>query len=136
MICEKFISTDFVRYYTTESKWTWSCSKMFYKIDVLKNFAEFTWKHLRPTTLLKRDSTAGVWAWILRNFEKNLFTGHFLDFFIRFTVSFSTQWTNRNQVFFYFWTCFTRISNLMKLMNFAIWTLYFAKQTKVLSNIY
>ena len=48
------------------------------KKAVLKNFAILTGKHLcsslfplkawRPTTLLKRDSSTGVFLWILRNF--------------------------------------------------------------------
>ena len=34
---------------------------MFLKINVLKNFANFTGKHLfRPATLSKRDSNVGV----------------------------------------------------------------------------
>ena len=37
-----------------------SHSLLFYKIGVLKNFAEFTWKHSRPVTLIKRDSSAGA----------------------------------------------------------------------------
>ena len=31
-----------------------------YQTVVLKTFAEFTWKHIRPVTLLKRDSSADV----------------------------------------------------------------------------
>ena len=54
--------------------------QMFHKIGVLKKFSKFTEKHLhwslsfnkvaglRPATLLKRDSTTGVFLWILRNF--------------------------------------------------------------------
>ena len=53
--------------------------------DVLKNFANFTGKHLcwslffkklqafRPATLLKRDSYTGVFLWNLRNSEEHLF---------------------------------------------------------------
>ena len=53
-----------------------SCS---IKKDLLKNFIIFTGKHLcwilfliklqdwRPTTLLKRDSSTGVFLWILQN---------------------------------------------------------------------
>ena len=52
---------------------------------VLKNFANFTGKHLcwslfftklqafRPATLLKRDSYTGVFLWNLRNSEEQLF---------------------------------------------------------------
>ena len=59
------------------------------KIDVLTNFANFTWKHLcwslfliklqvwKPATLLKRDSNTAIFLWnleIFKNtyFEKNL----------------------------------------------------------------
>ena len=53
---------------------------MFFKINVLKNFAIFTGKKLRwslyfinlqafrPGTFLKRDSNISVFLWILRNF--------------------------------------------------------------------
>ena len=56
-----------------------SCSQIFIKISVLKNFAIFTGKHLcrslflrklqvlKPASLLKRDSNTGVFLWILRN---------------------------------------------------------------------
>ena len=44
-----------------------SRSKMFYKIGVLKKSAKFRWKHLRPVTLLKRDSSTDVFLRILRN---------------------------------------------------------------------
>ena len=57
-----------------------SCSQIFTKISVLKNFAIFTGKHLcrspflgklqvlKPANLLKGDSNTGVFPWILRNF--------------------------------------------------------------------
>ena len=52
----------------------------FFKVDVLKNFAIFTGKHLfwslfliellavRPATLLKRYSNTGFFLWMVRNF--------------------------------------------------------------------
>ena len=55
-------------------------SELFYKYDVLKNFANFTGKHLcwslflnknagdRPATLLKGDSDTAFFTLILRNF--------------------------------------------------------------------
>ena len=55
--------------------------------DVLKNFANFTGKHLfwilfliklqafKPAALLKRDSNTGVFLWNLRNFSEQLFYG-------------------------------------------------------------
>ena len=54
------------------------------KKAVLKNFAIFTGKHLcrslfliksqdwRPTALLKRDSSTGVFLWILQNLQEHL----------------------------------------------------------------
>ena len=57
-----------------------SCSQIFTKIIVLKNFAIFTEKHLcrisflgklqvlKPANLLKGDSNRDVFLWILRNF--------------------------------------------------------------------
>ena len=57
-----------------------SCSQIFVKISVLKNFAIFTGKHLcwspllrklqvlNTTILLKGDSNTGVFLWILQNF--------------------------------------------------------------------
>ena len=57
-----------------------SCSQIFIKISVLKNFAIFTGKQhaifcnipflrkLKPASLLKGDSNTGVFLWILRNF--------------------------------------------------------------------
>ena len=45
-----------------------SYSSMFYKIGVLKNYAQFTWKHRRSVTLIKRDFSAGVCLRILWNF--------------------------------------------------------------------
>ena len=57
-----------------------SCLQMFFKIDVLKNLAIFTGKHLcwsyfliklqgwRTAILLKRDSNTSASLWILQNF--------------------------------------------------------------------
>ena len=49
---------------------------MFYKIGVYKNFAKFIGKHL-PWSLcnliLKRDSSRGVFLWVLRSFSEYLF---------------------------------------------------------------
>ena len=61
-----------------------SPSQMFFKIGVLKNYANSTGKHLwwiffliklqpqRPATSLKRDSNTGVFLSNLRNFEEHL----------------------------------------------------------------
>ena len=84
-----------------------SCLQMLFKKCILKNFANFTWKHLccglflitlqalcwslfwikfqawRPATLLKRDSTTDASLWNLRNFtttlQQNLTTTFFLE---------------------------------------------------------
>ena len=57
-----------------------SCSQIFIKISVLKNFAIFTGKHLcwslflrklqvlKPASLLKGDSNTVIFLWILRKF--------------------------------------------------------------------
>ena len=58
--------------------------QIFFKVGILRNFANFTgknlWSHfliklqaLTPTSLLKRASSAGVFLWILRNFLEHLF---------------------------------------------------------------
>ena len=61
------------------------CSKMFFNIGVLKNFAIFTGKHLcwrlflirlqafSPVTFLKRDSYTDVFLWILQNSNSKYF---------------------------------------------------------------
>ena len=58
-----------------------SCSQIFVKISVFKNFAISTGKHLcrslflrklqvlKPASLLKADSSTGVFLWILRHFQ-------------------------------------------------------------------
>ena len=59
--------------------------EVFYKKAVLKNFSILTGKYLcsslfliklksfRSATFLKRDSNAGVFLWIFRNFKKAYF---------------------------------------------------------------
>ena len=44
-------------------------SQRFYKIDALKNLAMFTRKHLcwRFFSIIKRDSSTGLFLWIVRN---------------------------------------------------------------------
>ena len=62
-----------------------SRSRIFFKLDVLKNFASLTGKHLcwsliliklqalRPATLLKTDSNTSVFLWNWRSFFMNSF---------------------------------------------------------------
>ena len=69
-------------------------SQMFFKISVLKRFANFTGKHLcwslfliklqalRPATLLKKDSNTGVYLWNLRIFNNTFFKEHFQWLFL------------------------------------------------------
>ena len=80
-----------------------SCSQLFFKIDVLKNFENFTGKHLcwsfffmklqtfRPATLLKRDSNTGNLLWNLWNF-KNICEGLLLKMLFLTTSS----WKNKH----------------------------------------
>ena len=63
-----------------------SCSHVFFKIDFLEDFAIFTGKYLcwsvfffiklhawKSATLFKRDSSTGVFLWIFRSFQEQLF---------------------------------------------------------------
>ena len=45
---------------------------MFFKIGVLKNFANLVRKQ-RPVTSLKRDYNTVVFLWILKNFKNSFF---------------------------------------------------------------
>ena len=95
----------------------------------LKNFAEFTWKHLRAVPQVKRNSIASAFLWICEIF-KNPFLQNtsgrlVLNFFHSLGCFFATRLTNRNQVFSIF-ECLSRLSNVMNIMNDS---LYFAKQT-------
>ena len=68
-----------------------SRSQMFFKIDVLKNFASFTGKHrcyslsliklqvFRPATLLKRDSNTGAFSVKFVNFLRTPFFAEHLQ---------------------------------------------------------
>ena len=102
-----------------------SRSQMFYKIVILKNFAEFSWKRLRAQTVLKRDSSAGVFLRILRNFQEVLFHRAPLNdcfwIFSYFLLFIATQWINRNHVFYYFWTCFIKAFENDECHEFCNW---------------
>ena len=43
------------------------------KKGILKNFAKFTGKHLCRSFFYQRDSSTGVFSWILRSFQEHLF---------------------------------------------------------------
>ena len=81
----------FYYFFNFESmKFRSSLSQMSFKIEVFKNFAIFTRKHLcwslfvtklsayKPATnLLKRDSNTSIFLLILLNFKNSLFVEHF-----------------------------------------------------------
>ena len=112
-------------------------SEMFYKVGALKTSAKFTWKHLRPVANaakkgLKRRCFPGNSGKLLRTpFLQNPSGRLLLDFFIYFTFSFllPSKLVSRNHVF-------SGISTVTNIVNFLIRKLYFAKQTKMLLNIY
>ena len=100
---------------------------MFYKIDALKNFAKFIWKHLNPVTLLKRDSSAGFLLWILWNFQEVSFYKSPLDdsfcWIFSFVLLFFFQLSELVKTSFFlflnmfshvFWT-YRHISQIMQL---------------------
>ena len=76
-----------------------SRSHPFFEIGILKNFANFTWKHLSwslflinleawsPANLLKRDSNTCFFLWKMLNFKKAAFS------------------QNTSGSCFYFWSC-------------------------------
>ena len=101
-----------------------SHSQIFYKKGVLKNFAKFTWKHPRPVTLLKRDSSTGAFREIWRHLKNSFSTEQLWtfasEFFHSFNFFFATLWTKRNQAFSIFEQVLSRLSNVMNIMNFAI----------------
>ena len=105
---------------------------MFYKIGVLKNFAEFTWKQLRSVTLIKKTPVQVLsceFCEIFKNpFWQNT-SGRTASGIFSFTqLFFATQWTNRNQVFSIFEHVLSRISNVMNIMDFAFGKFYFVKK--------
>ena len=89
---------------------------MFFKIGVLKKFANFTGKHLcwsfasiklqvlRPSTLLKKGSNKSVFPWNLRIFRNTFFYRHLMaasemptfriQMRVKFELSFA-EWTNQ-----------------------------------------
>ena len=90
---------------------------IFYKKGVLKKFAEFAGKHLRPLTLLKKNP-AQTFSCEFCKFFKNTFRRLLLDFF---------QGTNRNQIFSIFVNVLLQLLKVMNIINFTIGILYFAK---------
>ena len=73
-LSSSYLFVFFIFFFCVDNGWN-SCSQMFFKIDVLKNFGNFTGKQLcwslfliklqswRPETLLKRNSNTGVFLW-------------------------------------------------------------------------
>ena len=119
-------------------------SQMFYKLVVPKNFAKFPWKHLRPVTV--KDSSTGVSCEFCKIFKNFFFaeylwtttSGLFHSFycflppsevwilFIHFSV-FCHPVTNRNQFFFYFWTCFITGFERDEYEEFCCWKTIFCE---------
>ena len=97
----------------------------------LKNFAEFTWKHLRAVPQVKRNSIASAFLWICEIF-KNPFLQNtsgrlLLNFFHSLGCFFATRLTNRNQVFSIFEYVYHGFRTWW--MSWTLHSLYFAKQT-------
>ena len=115
---------------------------MFYKLVVLKNFAKFPWKHLRPGTV--KDSSTGV-SWEFCKIFKNFFfaeylwtttSGLFHSFycflppselwiFSYILVFFATQWLTETRFFLFlnmfyhrFWTWW--IWRILLLENYIL----------------
>ena len=83
-------------------------------------------------SLLKRDSSAGVFlrifAIVLRTpLLQNTSGLLLLDCRLALLFFFTTQWTNRSQVFSIFEHVLSRVSNVMSINNSAIGTLYLVK---------
>ena len=100
-----------------------SRSLFLWKIGVLRNYAEFTWKQLRTVTLVKKNQVQVLsceFCKIFKNpFWQNTSGRLLLDFFSFTQLFFATQWTNRNQVFSIFEHVLSRLSNVMNITNFT-----------------
>ena len=58
-----------------QSECSWKCHNIHWKTPVLESiFSKVV--ILKTATLLKRDSNAGVFQWVLRNFKKTFFIEH------------------------------------------------------------
>ena len=68
-----------------------SCSQMFFKKSVFKNIVIFA--TLWPVTLLKRDSNPGVFLWIFRNYQEQLFSLNFSGCCFCTTFQFELRYT-------------------------------------------
>ena len=101
-----------------------SHSLLFYKIGVLKNFAEFTWKQLRSVTLIKKNPVQVLSCEFCKFFKnpfwQNTFRWLLLDFFSFTQLFFVSQWANGNQIFSIFEHVLSQLSNVMNIMNFTL----------------
>ena len=113
-----------------------NCSPMFYKIDVLKNFVEFTWNHMRSVTL-KRNSPVWVFSCeFFKIFKNPIFTEHLwttasgffhsLNYFLPPSELIETMFFSTSK------DVLSQLLKEMNIMNFASEKLYFAKETSQL----
>ena len=106
--------------------------QMFYKLDVLKHFAKFLWKHLRPVTVKERFQRKCFLENFAKFYElifcKHLWTTAF-EFSIRFTV-FLRPSELIETIFFLLFNMFYHgfrtwwISWILQLENYTLWNIY------------
>ena len=114
------------------NKHGFKCSRslLFYK-EVFLKFCRIHMKTPETCTSNKKNSIAGAFLWILRNFLEPFFTEHLprllLVFFHSLSCFFATRLTNRNQVFSIFEYVYHGFRTWW--MSWTLHSLYFAKQT-------
>ena len=100
-----------------------SSRSLLFSKEVFLKFCRIHMKTPETCTSNKKNSIAGAFLWILRNFLEPFFTEHLprllLVFFHSLSCFFATRLTNRNQVFSIFEHVLSRLSNVMNIMNFA-----------------
>ena len=101
-----------------------SSRSLLFSKEVFLKFCRIHMKTPETCTSNKKNSIAGAFLWILRNFLEPFFTEHLprllLVFFHSLSCFFATRLTNRNQVFSIFEHVLSRLSNLMNIMNLAL----------------
>ena len=114
-----------------------SCSQMFFKLNILKNFATAmgnsiklqTW---RPVTCWKLDFNAGVFLWILQNLKSRIFHRTFGRCFclLVFTISFSEKSMSfyfSHALAFYIWPIQWSVKFGMVQTKNSFWKLPYGK---------
>ena len=100
-----------------------SSRSLLFSKEVFLKFCRIHMKTPETCTSNKKNSIAGAFLWILRNFLEPFFTEHLprllLVFFHSLSCFFATRLTNRNQFFSIFEHVLSRLSNLVNMMNFA-----------------